>query len=419
MVNRPKTSTGLNSWDQLELLKSSTDAFGKLIADGTSNRADLPAHHPMSPQRHRLYQDGARVSPHYGEGTDIFTDELDCYKLTPSGGETLKFQSAERFRYVVQYEGLWSQALALNQELQGDDELRLLYEGDVDDLDNATTTEGHGLIFTSEGARAVHIREGVEVESKHIDPPRPLTEFTRFECRYNWYNVGNNIYRQTFTDDGEQINADLGKTSVEPGRGERVGNGRITVEVETDPTTTGLEVEVGSSGYIILGDVDPIERIKAASVDNITHSGSGEFEPLMALRLQDGKGQIATNISGLQILDSPADAIVTVVATDPALTDAANFNPAPEFDDDSTAIEGTLDVSTMPDANGVEVTSTPNPGGYQIGYAAAEDLGGNRGTASTEGTRSETIHDTDVALVLGMSPAAGDFHIEYTTSQQW
>ena len=407
-----------------DIFLNSSEAFDKIIADGTTNQADIASHYPLNPQRRRLYDNGNRVNFQYGEGADSYTDELDVHVLTPGGGDTLKLQTTERFRYVVQYVGEWSQALSINQELQGDDELRVLFEGDPVPENAGAIEDGHGYIFRADESLVATWRDGNIIASEEVELDRPLTDFTILSCRYNWYNVGNNVYRQTYTDDGDQINSEVARTSIDGGRGERIGNGRITVEVKTDSTTENLEVDVGSCGYVILGDVDSITRTKTTGHFGLNHSGSGEWEALLAIRIQDGKEQVNTNITNMQILDVDGDSELIAVSVDPDLTDASGFDPSPEFDDDSTSTENTTNVNEFPDGDGVVQEGTPasttNPGGYQIGYAAAADVGGpGAGVEITSETPTETIHDTDVVLLLGKTNSDTTFDVVYTTRQEW
>jgi hypothetical protein len=104
------------------LLLNSTDAFGKSVRLGTTNEADLPSHYDYSPERYRLYVDDTRQFIQYDGFPAQFADNADSFSLLPQAdGEVVKLETAERYRYVVQYVLEWSLAFQTNQDLNSGD----------------------------------------------------------------------------------------------------------------------------------------------------------------------------------------------------------------------------------------------------------------------------------------------------------
>jgi len=115
-----------------DVLGDAQDAFDNLVTNRT-NVLDLASHYPYSPERWRLFADGARIFPEYEAAIDDlpqYEHAEDTHDLSPAAGETVTLESAERPRYVVQYELASTAAVSANQSLQGDDRVRVgLYDG--------------------------------------------------------------------------------------------------------------------------------------------------------------------------------------------------------------------------------------------------------------------------------------------------
>jgi len=404
-------------------LDETSDAFGKLIADGTNNRADLTSAFTYSSESYRLYEQGERVDLRYGAGEDVFTDERDVYKLTPGADNTLTFQTAKRFRYVVQYGAIWSQALQISRELEAGETIRIYFDGSKPT--EPFLEDAHGLEVTSEGAVMFLNRNGSRLREKELELARPLTDWTLFQIDFNWYGVGPYRFKQIYTDDKDrQQNERIGQIAVEGDRPSRSPNGRITVEVETEGESD-LEVEVGSSGFVVQGGagVTPTVRQKSTVVDDVSHSGSGEYEPLFAFRVNPDNNLVTMQVERVLPTDFDTSLVLNIIAVEPDLTDVdpADFETAPEQSAQASAFQLTTEITEFPDNDGNQVTSAVAPGGYQIGFAtsAVEGQGAGRRKSALGVKRERGIQDTDYAVVLARASTADTFDVEIDTRQEW
>ena len=408
------------NWRILRQLENSTDAFDKLITDGTTSNLDLTSAFRYSPESWRLYEEGERVDLRYGDGEEIFEDERDVNVLKPGSDNTLTFQTAKRLRYVVQYEAIWSQALQINRPLEEGETVRIYFDGAKPT--DAFLEDAHGLELDSEGSRLFINRNGTRLKDEPVELPKPLTDWTLFQTDFNWYGVGPYNVRQSYTENNEQINENVGTIAINNDRPSRSPNGRITTEVETG-TEDDLEVEVGSAGFIIQGgQVTPRARQKSTVVDGISHSGGGEYEPAFAFRHDPDNNLVTMHLTRIIPTDFDGDLEVNVIAVEPDLTDATNFTQAPVQSAFASAMQVTDEITEFPDNDGNQVASATSPGGYQIGFAtsAVEGQGAGRREAGIGMEREREIHDTDIAVVLIRSDVSdSDIRVEFDVMQEW
>ena len=420
MTRKTPGSSTSNIFRIARRLRNSSDAFGKLIADGTTSNLDLTSAFRYSPESWRLYEEGTRVDLRYGDGDSLFRDERDVNVLTPGANNTLTFQTAKRLRYIVQYEAVWSQALQINRPLEADETVRVYFDGSKPA--DVFLEDAHGLEVTSDGAVLFINRNGTRIEEEPVELARPLTEWTLYQIPFNWYGVGPYEFNQSYTEDGEQINETVGVVSVEGDRPSRSPNGRITTEVETG-ASDDLEVEVGSAGFVIQGgQVTPRARQKSTVVEGLSHSGSGEYEPAFAFRVDPDNNLVTMQLTRVIPTDFDEDLEVNVIAAEPDLTDATGWETAPEQDSSASAMQVTEDITEFPDNDGDQVTSAAAPGGYQIGFATSnvEGQGAGRREAGIGIERQREIHDTDIAVVLIRSDVEdSDIRIEFDVTQEW
>ena len=395
------------------------DIFGRPIT-GQRNDGDLPGHYKATPERYRLYVDGSRVNYYYPSVSqssleDTRTDETDVYVLTPDAGQTVRFETAERLRYIVGYESEATMALSTNQSLQGDDEV-IVYIGRDD---------GYRFEFTADGCDIHIMRGGASVASRTVPTAVGLTVYARFVVRYNWYNVGAARFLQTFTRNGTQFEPSLGNLSVDGGRGPEDANVRIGVEVTPDASTAGLEVNFGSVGFNTVADVDRTEREKSFELDGLDHSGSGEWEPLAAFRHPADEQNIVMQFTQIEPVATPGtndkvvvkstdSALVTADFTDP-FDDGSNVSPrAPgAMSDYSTPLQFTESITEVPDHDGNTTTTAPysvsRPGGFQISHATAQ--GGTIDSTMVSTRRVRVVPDPEIAVLYGKTGSAGDFTV--------
>lgn len=394
--------------------KNFTDAFGNQVSRGTVNRLDLPADKSFSEERFRLFQDGERVNINYGEGADVLEDLPDVYQVTCPENTEMIFRTAQKQRYVVGFEAEWSNSFEMNRSLQGSEYVEVMLTADN------SFSNGHGIRFESDKVLMFERRDGVNVAEKELSPDTSLKDFKRLEHRYNWYNVGNYKAKETFTVNGEQFNKELNRISVDGGRGSKTSLGYVATRFYREPGTEPLILDHGSLGFNILGDVTATTRGKAAVLRGLEYTSSPDYEPLFALRIDPKNSNVTAELDMVQNLEGPQGEVVAI-AVDPELTDANGWETPNENTALNNAVQFTENVSTFPDNNGDEVTSTGNPGGFQVGLATTEiqGQGGNERRTGTARVRKRPLFSDDVVVVLARADENDDFSVRFDTEQEW
>lgn len=398
------------------LLSQWSDSFGKQIADSTANKLDIASHYPYNPERHRLFVNGSRVFPEYGSVSQ-YNHATDVHELTPAAGETVVMETMERPRYVVQYEIAASWAFSISQSLQSGDRLRF-----------GLFTENNGWFFEQNDTHSdsecdlVVRRNSSEVVRESTELPNPTTEFTRPELYTNWYNVGRQRWVQTYTEDGTQYNKEVGKTSVDEGRGPQVGNLPLRFEVTAGSGTSNLTLNAGSLGFVVLGNVNQTTRQKTHTFSG-TISTTGTWVPLNAIRIDPDRYIVNAQVRNTDVVQfsGSGNILVMPISVDPGNTDASGFSAPEEMSASNSVIQSTSSVTTFPDSTGTAVSSASNPGGYQLGFGSWYSSGsGSRTTiASGSTTRKRALSDRDICVFLGNASTTGDYSVEVVTEQDW
>lgn len=418
---------------QATALWEARDDFENLVTRGTVNTEDLPSDKPYSCERYRLFDaaDGSdqsnRVLIQYGEGGSIFTDTPDNYELTPGEGQTLTFKTARRYRYIVGFVNEWSRAAGLSRSLTGDEYLEIMIDFD------GSGTDGHGIMLRPDEQYIFERRDGspgqprsAETEAVGVTVEGGGTLFSRYASEYSWYNVGPATLTQSYPDGNTLANTELGSVAPEAGNGSRYSLGHITMRVHRDAGTDPLTATAGSTGYSVKGDVNPTGRTKGAVVDDLTHSGGGEWEPLAALRFRDGYETVPCDVARILPLGGP-EGELGVISVAPSLTDAGETSGWVNRGS-ATAIEFTDDVTTFPDGQGNEVTSVARVedggngyGGFQValGNTQVSGAGGNQQVAGTDQVTFSPLYPDDVAIVVAYTTTSGDFRGRLDISQEW
>lgn len=409
---------------QSQDIKRSITSFNTLNADITVHQSDIPSHYNHSPERHRLYINGSRFNLMYGS-TDRFEDTPDSYLLKPDAGDVIEYTTAERFRYSVGYVLNVSGAMSANQELEGDDEVIIGY-GDID-LDNGKeNADGWFVEFNSshsenEGDLVVY-RGGVEKARRTLDFNQPYTSWKRYEMSVSWNDAGKADLVETYTSNTEQYNKRVGRISVDNEKSTLSGNHRFVFAVKADSSTSDLELDCGSVGVIFKGNVDPIVRAKAFPFTS-SHSGSGEWEVVGAMRVDPDRPEISTQVAGLSVMEISEDADVVVMAMsfDSSNTDASDYEVPAELNGVNSVIQFTQNVSEFVDVDGDTVTSAADPGGFQLGYSSyyTEGTGTKEKSNVSRRIRKRTIYNGDVCLFLAKSSVEADITVEVETEQDW
>ena len=253
------------------------DVFGSQSVKNVSNESNLAGHYAYSPERWRLFDGdkatGTRLAPEYDDVPE-YNHVGDYHELKPSGGQTVVFESAERYRYVVNFETEVSFTPRINQELQGDDYVRVgFYDG----------TDGwfleHNGGHAPDEIDMVLLRDGSEVyrTATRLSTDDLLAR-SRIALETAWYDVSRQKWSQSFGEGGRQINTTIGRESHFKERGAKKGNQHLRYEVQADADTSGLVLEAGSTALITKGGGEENNRVKSkqftASVDTADRNKS-------------------------------------------------------------------------------------------------------------------------------------------------
>jgi len=419
------------------------DAFGNQLARTTQNNADLASHYRYNPERYRFYRNGSRELLQYEDiaNYDYFDDQRsgdeDAFVLQPDGGDTLLFKTAERFRYTVNFVSELSIALGVNQELAGDDRVTIGLDTSPDgDLADGYFLEHRGDHAPDE-ADVYEKRQGSVIDAKQtVDVIRALTTFQRWVLDYNWYNVGEAKWTETWTGDrSNQINREIATTSSEPtdantglgGRGPIAANGHAVVEVAADPSTSDLEVHAGSMSFVTLGDVDSVVRTKGSEAGPFAPDQTGAWEALFALRRRPADHNVSVELRNIDL--TAGAATVVAIACDPTnvrdgtgaqLTDA-DFATPESHSAANSAVEVSTAVEQFPDAGGSVTDTAGDPGGYQIAYDQTREsgLGSSAGVRSGEIRAKHGILDGDTCVVVAKPQESKDIYAHWAVGQDW
>lgn len=421
-----------------------SDSFGRLIAEGITNYGNLPSYHTYTPTRYRLNRDtGAgfeRINPHYEDISSLpyFDDNEagneDVFVLRPQNGNRLQWKTAHRYEYVVGFDSLPTLACAISRELQGDEKFIFGLDTTYPPL---SLEDGYFLEHNaSHDPKEVDLYEkrggSILGERKLVTLKRPLTEFQRWELTFNWYNVGQETWKETYSSakDG-QINTDIGYTQVNPesanagpgGRGPKSGAGRITMQIEGDASTPNdLTVYGGSMAFFTLGDDLAQFEEEWGRREDLSVTQSGEYEALFVIRKDPREESVALDLARAEAVSGPGGVILAMAmdknlvldSDQTPLSDSQFFTPPEQGAPDATAIQVSTDVAYFPDVTGTPVQTTPTPGGFQL-VGSSDDRKSDEGTALRE---AKAIMDGDYAVVLAKPQASNsDYVIEHITQE--
>ena len=425
-----------------------SDAFGKQIADGTRNEADLAAHYRLSPERYAFERNGSDVLLHY---TDLATYDYiddqragdeDVFVLQPDAGDTLQLRSAERFRYTVNYIEEVAVAVATNQALANPAD-RVTIGLDTGP-DPGALTDGYFLehlpTHAADECDLFERRNGTELGRQTVSTNRALTTFRRLKLDYNWYNVGKADWTETYTEGDVQKNEPLGTTTVDAdtdgagtgGRGPISGNGHLVVEVEADGATTDLELLCGSFGVVTKGRVDSIVRQTTDEMAGLSVGTAGEFQPLFGLRVnRDAHPNVTAQLIDIDITAGPEGKVTGVLCHPSKVLDgsgaqlsASDFSAPEAVPGSATALQVTdgATIAEFPDDTGTTVTSTTNPGGRSLmAFGSKRSTTGSAGSTYSSALTVKNSILADSILVLLAKPAttAEDYAVSFSATEEW
>ena len=261
----------------------------------------------------------------------------------------------------------------------------------------------------------------------------------RIAGRTNWYNVGETTLTETYVgtnDTGrtQQQNNDVAVVGVADGKGPVRGNQRIHASVKAGADGAGsLELEVGSIGLRTLGQVTGILRTKTFDFALDYTDTTGEFEPLLAIRVDPDRLEVNAQFAVLEPLEFDGNDDLVLIAQlfdktevldgngDPLVD--ADFDTPAELSAANSVIETSLAVEQVPDSTGTPQTSMTNPGGYQVAYgsltAAGSGGAGSTRVSSRARTQKRAVPNGDIAVIMARSNSTGTVNGDIQFEQDW
>ena len=400
------------------------DAFGTPTVKTTTNESNLAGHYPYSPERWRLFKgdnsSGNRLFPEYNTVAE-YNHAGDYHELQPAGGETIIFESAERYRYVVQYELEATWALAINQALNQNDYIRCgLYDG----------TDGwfleHNGNHESNEVDLVLLRAGSEQyrQTETVGKGGFQTN-TRFGLETAWYDVTRQLWTQSYSDAGEQKNPIIGTASNDDERGPQKGNLNLRFEVHADSGTSGLVLEAGSAALVTKGSGKDNFRSKAKyHVDTVDDANT--WTPVRAFREKQDFSVVNNQLLRFSLVsysqDTPVEASIQVFDETNVTFGTDGWATPDVWNETNNAIETRSDVNNIVDSDGNSVATATDPGGFQGGYTVLAPTSGNqfqKGASEVNLGVKRNIPNGDIAVLLVNVGSTGDLgHVE-AFEQDW
>jgi hypothetical protein len=414
----------------------STDGFGELVTKNTRNLLNLPSHNPYSRERWRVEINDVEENLMYNQLPE-YTKQPDNHLLTPEQGQKVTLESTERAPYVVHFELWYSWAFSVNRTLETGDAMRI---GAFDEENGyyLEKTGSHGKLE----ADLKILRNGSVVKTTPIELVRPVTEFTRFELRSNWYNAGEQTWIQTVTNSSlEDVQQQyvIGRSAPDGNRflGPETPQLPIRFEIERGSSSSPLSMDAGSANVLVAGDVNPVSRVKT---DYFTESVSqpGEWEPVAAVRIEPENSFVLAELTSVDMAETSASTDFFVSAQshdpdyvlsesgDPIDTPGTGWDTPEPMSDTNSVVEFTTNISEAANANGTTVGSTVDPGGFQVGWGSLYSSG-NKGSASSSAQQDQKrpIFGSDVIVFWVKADDEGnpsfpaDATIEYVTEMTY
>lgn len=411
--------------NQLKKLSyDASDTFGNQIRRITRNELDIASQYQYSPERLRLFRDNTRQFVQYDAPITGFTDADRTWDLAPGSDETLHIESAESVSYVVNYETVATFAFELNQSLG---------TGDVVQVGPRTATDGwymeqRGSDHTDTQVDIIQLDDGSTTTlASDVELDKPTTDACRYECRFNWYGVGSQVWTQTFTEDGTQRNTRLVETSEDGAFAPATGNVNLWYEITQAAGNSGVELSVGSMSMITNGAIANLTRSKPQTVSVSLPSTNDTWLPIYAIRLNPDVPNVNARFRSLNITSYENNTFLELVAASmsPDKTDATGFSIPAYHHAQNSAFQDTTNISEVPDDEGTQGTlgASDKYGGYTIATSSISS-GGN--TLSTQGDISaateakKSILGSDEIVFLARTGNAGaTLRFTWGADQDW
>jgi hypothetical protein len=400
------------------------DVFGQQVVKNVSSQINIASSNPYNAERWRLSVDGTTAFPQY-DAVPQYNHDGKRHRLEPGAGETVRLRTAERPKYVVEFESAATMSWAANKDasgLTGDDRIRI---GRFDGSDGWAMEFNAGH---SEEECDLLVMRGGSVVRRKIDRyiPATLSDFIRILQKGAWYDATRHEWDISLVRRERQVNAEVGTVGM-AGEGPTTPNLPIMYEVRADSLTSDLVLKAGSVSLAQYGRPSNIVRVKEHAFQS-TLSTAGDFEPLYAIRKAPSYRDVEAQILRTEILKYGTDELFEVAvqafrSSKVSFDGTGSWGVPPEWSSRNNILETRSDVDQIADQDGNLAVTPSNPGGYQLGYhTSLGDLGSDKGQPSESQTEKAFLHEDDVAIVLGRVVSSGspsDATIYTKWSQGW
>lgn len=411
-----------------------TDAFDKLIVTSNTVQLDLPSTYRATPERFKCFVNGTRTDiPNVSQ----LTDTEISYEFAIGAGETVRWQSRERPRYVPNYDSVWSAALRFVDSLEAGDYVRVGQAAEELDTDAGTGTGWYWELSDGDPRYVIYAR-GQEVASVAY-PDFPVDDFAnpvRLAAQYNLYNVGPQQPSVYYTD-SDGYPDDPGRyhqmqpVSVDGNWAVGEFNTPVFMEFSVGAGNATKTFEAGTISYAVLGDVEETARSKWARDRDISAGGSfsinaSDYSPFLAIRHTASDDDVNVNFESF-VLNADTDGEVVVKSFYPDQVGFLNGSPQwstpPQQTPTNTAVQVSERVTEIEDQSGNSVSQTSTPGGFQVGFVSDSGTGNNnKGDVSPTALNTKRpLHQDAIAVALkrndpGLGAGAGG-EFAFETSQ--
>lgn len=405
------------------------DALGNLLTRTTQNFFDVSSQYQFSGERVRLFRNDTRQFPQYGSVTG-FTDSAKTWDLTPGGGNSMRVETAESNSYIVGYEVIATFAMQVSQSLQSGDTIQVGLRKD----NNGLFLEQRGSDHTDTQVDVIQLDGGTRTTlATDVELAKPVTDATRFVCRFTWYGVGSMTWSQTHTEDGEQINNRLVETAEDGVFSPETGNFNLRYDVSAGTGSSGLTYRVGSSSLKVAGDVQQLTRSKPQLVTVDLPATDDTWLPVYAMSLDGTVPNVNASFRGLDILRYGNNVVLELVVvsfhnTKTSISESDFGEPDYHHTQHSGMEEaraGTDSVFDVADDSGTvkTLTSSDKFGGYTVASASITSDGNTVSTSDTQTQVTDVqrqMLDSDHLVFLARTSNAGaSLSFVWTVEQSW
>lgn len=406
--------------------------FGVPATNTLRNVLDIPSHYPYSPERFRIDVDGSRVFPEYN-AVSQYNHAGPNHELIPAQGETVSMRTAERTRYAVGFEQIYSMAWGLSRSLESGDRVRV----GVFDENDGWFIEHRGDHDNDQVDLVVRSGTDGDRSRTNVRMEQVVETFARYELRTGWYRVTRQTWRQSIVAGVSQQNNEIGRTYREDGP--EVGNLPLRFEVTRGASSSALTLEAGSLALITQGDRTDILRTGKHEVTVSTPGTITEpnWYPVYAARIDPSRIIVNTQLLGMNVVNYGGTGAIrvmlrghdpsNVLKSGPTTLADSDFSTPPEHLAQNSVYEETdgTTVTQAADNTGTTVTETTDPGGRQIIYASFHSGGNNSKTITRSAENIEEkngIYDGEY-VVMWIRPDSGDTGVDLEmnvkTEQDW